>query len=278
MSNTNLLKNAEHLSKLQKEEKKKHKPLITNCYLFPDQINRYTDDGRISYEIYDDGIILLCDMGYYYNLYYFVKPDKGIKFEKREKPVVVEFHDSEQRHNKQNDVMIPYWENAGFRHNTTVRRMFCEYTEESLDELVNAHPTEFEVIVAQEPHFERIFELLFEAFDPVENLFDSKEDLRESMKNGEFLCIVDENNEVMCALQSSITGNEVNMHHVVVDRNHRGKNLSWHLRKTATQQAWDLGIKKRVGWVVDGNDAGIISAKKIGLEFDGRFTIQYILK
>lgn len=274
----NQLNSVDHLSQLTADEKKKHKPLITNCYLFPNQIEELTDKGRLTYEIHDDGLILLCDMGYYYNLYYYIKPDKGISFPKREKPVVVEFHDSELRHNKQNDIMIPYWEEVGFKHNATVHRMVCEYTQESLDELLDAHETEYEVITAKEPHFDRIFELLFEAFDPIENLFESKEDLRKSMEDGDFLCIVDDNDQVMCALQTPIKNGEVNMHHVVVDKKHRGKNLSWHLRKSATKKAWDQGIKKRVGWVVEGNEPGIISAKKVGLEFDGRYTVQYILK
>jgi GNAT superfamily N-acetyltransferase len=272
------LKDLNQLEDLLSEERKKHKPLYTNCMLFSGVLEKYIEKGRLSYEQYDDGIVLLYDAGYYFSLYYHICPNRGIEYKKHEKPIVIDFQDSEKRRNKQHEIMIPYWEKAGFSFNTRSNRMIVEYDEDSLKALVNAHKTEYTVITARPEHYERILELLFDAFDPVKNLFHSRADLLEEMDAGEFQCILDDAGEVMCALQSSVTDGVFNMHHVVVDPKHRGKNLSWHLRKDATEKAFMQGFRKREGWTIEGNTAGIAAAQKIGLVFDGRFITQYILR
>jgi GNAT superfamily N-acetyltransferase len=277
MLKMNKLKTLSQLEDLLSAERKIHKPLYTNCMLFSGTLEDYISKGKLYYEQYDDGVVLLYDAGYYYSLYYYICPNRGIRYKKHEKPIVIDFHDSDQRHNKQHDTMIPYWEKAGFSFNTRSMRMIVEYDEDSLYALVNAHKTEYEVIPARPEHYERILELLFDAFDPVKNLFHSREDLLEEMDAGEFQCIIDEDGEVMCALQSFVEDGICYMHHVVVDPKHRGKNLSWHLRKYATEKAFRKGIKKREGWTIEGNTAGIIAAQKIGLQFDGRFITQYIM-
>jgi GNAT superfamily N-acetyltransferase len=278
MERMDRISDTNQIEALLSAERKKHKPLYTNCMLFSGALDEYASKGRLYYEQYDDGIVLLYDAGYYFSMYYHISPNTGIRFERHEKPVVIDFQDSVQRHHKQYDVMIPYWENAGFSFNAKLMRMIAEYDEHALNALIHSHKTEYEVITARPEHYEPILCLLFDAFDPVKNLLHSREDLLEEMDAGEFQCIVDEDGEVMCALQSSVKDGVFHMHHVVVDPKHRGKNLSWHLRKDATEKAFKQGVRKREGWTVEGNTAGIIAAEKIGLKFDGRFITQYIME
>lgn len=273
-----MIKNIDHLSDLLKNEKRKHKPLYSNCLLSPDKINELAADFRLEYEIHKDGIILLNDKDHYIRLYYFLYPQNEIEIAKKDKPLIVEFNDSEKSPSRQNKIMMPYFQKAGFQKNATVRRIYGEYDEKKIEKLINAHVSVYDVITARPEHFERILELLYEAFDPIDNLFPSNSELKKALDDGEFKCIVDENNQVMGAMQSVIRGNEIDMRRIVVDKSYRGKNISWHLRKHETKRAWDNGIKKRVGWVLEGNDAALISARKIGMELDGRFDVHYILR
>jgi GNAT superfamily N-acetyltransferase len=264
------------LEKLLKEAYAGRKRVITNCFMFADKLNRYVRESRLFYEMHDDGLILLCDMDDYYILYYHIAPDKGIGFTAKDKPTVIEFFDFEYRHNQKNDVMIPYFEKAGFGRHNTIRRMSCEYDEASIRALENAHEDLYEVIVAREEHYDTILRMLYDTFDPLKNLFPARADMMESLRNGEFFCILGDAGEVICTVQAVYEKASFYMLYVVTDPAYRGKNLSWQIRKYATLKAWDMGIRKRVGWVLEGNTPGIVTAKKTGLAFDGAFTLHYI--
>ena len=252
------------------------KGVQTNCFMFAAKLNGYADSGRLFYEETEDGLLLLCDMDEYYILYYHLSPASGLSFEKKDKPAIVEFFDSEHRPNRQNRIMVPYFEKAGFAHHNTIRRMSCEYDEKTIEALMGQHADQYEVITAGPAHYETILTMLYGTFDPVKNLFPARADMRAALANGEFLCILDGAGKVVCTVQVVYEKASFYMLYVVTDPDWRGKNLSWQIRKAATKRAWDMGIRKRMGWVLEGNTPGIVTAQKTGLDFDGHFTLHYV--
>ncbi|MDR2487405.1 MAG: hypothetical protein LBD12_05510 [Clostridiales Family XIII bacterium] len=267
---------AAHVERLVKEAYEGRKGVRTNCFMFADKLNGYADDGRLFYETHGDGLLLLLDMDDFYILYYHIRPDAELDFVQKDKPVIIEFHDSEHRHNKQNDAMIPYFEAAGFRHHNTIKRMTREYDQAAIDELLAQEDGPYEVITARPEHYGTIMDMLYSAFDPVKNLFPPRADIQRSLEAGEFLCVLDEAGKVICEVQVVYEDSSFYMLYVVTDPAWRGKNLSWQIRKVATLRAWEMGIKKRTGWALSDNTPGIRAAEKTGLRFDGAFTLHYI--
>ena len=250
--------------------------VYTNCFMFADKLHRYAEDGRLSAMEVPDGLLLFLDMDEYDILYYYICPDRGLTFEKREKPVVIEFFEFENRKNKQNDIMVPYFESAGFYKHNLIRRLAAEYDQEKIETLLARPVDEREVITARPEHADEIIEMVFGAFDPLKNLMPSKSDVRESIKNGEYLCILSDAGKVVCTMQAVYEKASYYMLYVVTDPEWRFKNLSFIIRKAAILKAWELGLKKRYGWWLDGNEPGLIAARKTGLDFDGASMLHYI--
>jgi len=74
---------------LVRQTKAKQKSVVTNCFLFQKAVQRYLDLGRFLYEENEAGILFFSDEETYYQVYYYLNPERPFEAAAGEKPLVV---------------------------------------------------------------------------------------------------------------------------------------------------------------------------------------------
>lgn len=118
------VKDLNHYSALIKENNARHADRVTNCFLMPQEIAESTQKGLLSYRVCAAGLLFFLDCGVYDRLYFFVSPQHPIGSIDKDKPVVIEFVQSQLRPaDEKAELIKARWREAGFTHNTTTLRM-----------------------------------------------------------------------------------------------------------------------------------------------------------
>lgn len=90
----------EEYKDLTKGFRKAHAPLDSNLFLLPDELKSTIAEGRMSYTLTDDALLLYVDEGYYYHLYYFLPLSSELPEIRLDKQVLVEIIYNEKRENE----------------------------------------------------------------------------------------------------------------------------------------------------------------------------------
>jgi len=270
------LTNVETYNEIVTQANEKHgKALLTNCYLLPEKITQFANAGRLTYNVSDSGVVMLCDMDFYYSLYFFINPNIPIETMNPDKPVSLEFISIEGRRDPFFETMSAYWKDAGFKLNSRRRRLYAEYTEEDVAQLECEYEVIHQVETAGPELFDEALELLLATFNPLTNLFRSRDDMRRLMAEGWFLCVKDKG-RIIAIVEYEYERGLFKMWRIATDRAYRGHHLHWHCRSYVARKAWDLGYRKTTAWIEDGNDISTHNIKKLRMDYDGRFSEQYV--
>lgn len=69
--------------------KKEYKPVVTNCYIYSSEIEKYIRQGRFLYEKHVGGLLIYIDEVTYYRAYYYWNVDYALEIDKKDKCVAV---------------------------------------------------------------------------------------------------------------------------------------------------------------------------------------------
>lgn len=258
---------------LVKAAKAKHKGLATNSFLLPDTIRGYAAQGRLRYGWCGAGLMFLLDMGCYDRLYYYMDPARSIgPQETFDKPVAIEFVMAQGREKPRDLQMAQNWQAAGFRLNTTTRRLARVLTELPAVE----PPQGLDIRPARPGEAASVYALWLRVFDPVKNLLPSEAALEASVQAGEVLCAATEDGTLAGVLQAEYGKAVATVWHVAVDPAWRGKGIYWPMLHTYYAAAAQRGIMRHLMWVEESNRLVLETAQRHGYAFDGLYSRQYV--
>ena len=80
----------EEYRSLVKKVKSEHKAVSSNCFMFPDAVQRFIDLGRFYAEEMNAGVFFYSDEENYYQAYYYLDPEAELTLAPKDKPVVVQ--------------------------------------------------------------------------------------------------------------------------------------------------------------------------------------------
>lgn len=110
-----------HLVTSQKEyqtlvrtAKKEKGASITNCYLFPEAIQRWIDLKRFYVEEVEAGILFLADQKRYYSVYFYLNPQMPLRIPRQDKPQIAQTIYNGQDKNEKQLAADQLLKNAGF--------------------------------------------------------------------------------------------------------------------------------------------------------------------
>jgi hypothetical protein len=276
-----LIESAPEYASLVQEVKDAHGGgLMSNeYYLDRDKLAHYASASRLYAEKLRAGLLTFVDMDWYYSMFFSVDPSvPPAGLERKEKPLQFELMTIKGRKDPFFETMRGYWPAAGFELNSTRLRLTVEYDEESLKALENEHEVIHEVKVARPDQFEEGLALLLNVFDPVTSIFPSRDDMKRSFAEGNFLVIENEEGRIICIIESEFGKTNFKLWRIATDQNYKGQRFHWHCRRYATRKAFDRGLRRNVAWVEDWNAKSTHNITSMGMKFDGRIAEQYILK
>ena len=109
-----LLTSQEEYQSLVRTAKKEKEARLTNCYLFPESIQRWIDLKRFYAEEVDAGILFLADQERYYSVYFYLNSDLCPFIPRQNKPQVIQTVFSGQKKSDKQLAVDQLLHNAGF--------------------------------------------------------------------------------------------------------------------------------------------------------------------
>ena len=123
-----LIKNHEHYISLVKDVNDRFRPVITNCYLSSEIIDKYIRRKSFFYQTIERGILFLADECSYYKAYYYINPEVNEIAVSANKLIVIQtlYKKKDKRLNKIEEL----FQNAGFKYTCTELQMKVSVSEE----------------------------------------------------------------------------------------------------------------------------------------------------
>lgn len=266
-----------HFSALIKEAKISSEKLITNCFLLPAQIHPLTQQKKIFAEHMNNGICFLCDVGDFYNLYFYLPDGIEIRYKQKDKPVVINFV---YRNSSQTDALRGVkekWIVGGFSRYKSYRRMSLDAgsgeTISRENQLIQN--CAYTVTFAQNQHLDELLTLWRNTLDIYSNAMPSKEEMERLLDTQQVLCIQDHNRHVIAALQMQAENKICSIQHVAVDEKHRRRGLAKILLNYGFAES--RNINRYILWVEDKNIPAIHLYLEFGFKYDGMSSNQLLL-
>jgi len=114
-----------------KTAKKARKATVSNCFLFPDAVQRYIELDRLYYEEMEAGLILYSDEESYYQGYFFLNPDVSLHIAPKEKTIVLQNMWSGKEKSAKLLTIEKRLDETGFVYVDTMQQIQKTYTEPS---------------------------------------------------------------------------------------------------------------------------------------------------
>lgn len=258
--------------------KLKNKESLSNLYLMPEQLQSISREQRLcGEELISGGFILLVDEGEYDSLYFKIKSVEDFKFQKQQKPVLVEIVYMD---NKEEEIQIM---KEMLIENGFYMRVCCVQFSGSLREVENAR-FEKEMIYKDyriSPGTREDKDVVLRYWERMLSPYDfrdrCKAEILTNLENQKIICARDKNNNVCGASFLALDGRNISNRHVVVDTDHQGKGLGKALLSYGEMYGAESGCKSMTGWVALDNEASLTVHRKIMKETN-RKLVQFVLE
>lgn len=272
----------EEYKDLTKGFRKAHAPLDSNLFLLPDELKSTIAEGRMSYTLTDDALLLYVDEGYYYHLYYFLPLSSELPEIRLDKQVLVEIIYNEKRENETVQALRDKCLRAGARYKKKSRQM-----EMPLSRMREVLDSDYEAVesrlksegisfsFAEKKDLPKIKSLWEQFLDPLDFKYMPLSVMEKMAENNEITTARNEQGEVIAGECIQISGSRSLSYHLAVDIPARGKGLG-----KAFMYHWflvTLESSAKIGnaWFAEDNTVSINCHLKAG-EFTGKVSEQYV--
>lgn len=261
-----------HYSAIVKQVRQAHPILAQNSYLMPSQIQRLTQQGGLLYEIGAQGALFFQDEGAYVKLSYLLDPTQPFRFrlDGGEKPLILEFLQTERRQSPHQALMIQRFQAVGFQRQATTLRMQAHIDQlpPSSRAVVPVQPAP----AAAQPAIERLWQI---SFDPLIHQLPTSQHLRAAISEGRVLAAMDGDGNLTGVLMAEFGKRYGWIWHEAVLPSCQGQGIGRALTLAYLRTARSLGITDHRLWVVAGQDAAQAFHRKFGFAPDGTTCEQY---
>jgi ribosomal protein S18 acetylase RimI-like enzyme len=270
-------------NRLIKTHQEKYKNQVTNCFLFPNEIEKIITRGQLFFAEEENGVFFFRKRPGCHSLYYYWNPD-NLNFESfssyYEKPIVLDLTHIINREPGNLQSIKQAWERQGFLFYKKYQQMCLfqkkESDKQSINPIRNKGNNQFIVENANINDEDIISNLWRDSLDIFSAVLPSAEELKEKILLHQIFVCRNSDLNVIAALQTEKTGKTISIDHVVVNKDYRNKGLGDKLLATTLYNFID--VKKFVLWVDVNNLPAIHLYKKWGFAFSNKVSDQLILK
>ncbi|MCE5209114.1 MAG: GNAT family N-acetyltransferase [Chloroflexi bacterium] len=267
-----------HFSALVKETKAASGNLISNCYLLPAHIQRYTHQKKMFYASMETGICFLCDEGDFYNLYFYLAEQAEVGFGKPDKPVIINLIHRDSSKPGVLCAIEDKWVGGGFTRYKSYKRMsltagfvdsepFNPQIPDSMD---------YTKAFARCSHLDEITALWRSTLDIYSDALPSGDEMINYLEKKQILCVLDKGQHIAAALQFQPENKVCIIRHVAVDEKHRRRGLAKILMNFCFSEC--ININRYILWVETNNLPAIKLYLYFGFQFDGVVSSQLLQK
>lgn len=255
---------------------------ITNCYLLPDGIHRYTRNRQMYWEKLQNGVIFLCEERDFFYLYFYLNYPKISLSQtwrkKFNKPIIIDL--VYQRLHAPQDLMEMEDQlvQCGFQRYKRYQRMVLDLTKKEKDPIKTApaQANRYEVRLPSQSDCDAILSIWKNNLDIYSTPMPIHENLYELINNHQVICAYEKSGKLVAALHIGVHGTLGSIERIAVMEDHRRYGLA--------QELVDYGfllkskIKRYFLWVDESNLPAIRFYLKNGFALDGKRNSQLIMK
>lgn len=267
-----------HFSSLVKEAKKLSGKIVSNCYLLPIEIQKYTQNNSMFWESDSSGIYFFYEEEDFYHLYFYLSDPTKIQACQQDKPLLIDlvYRDSQQIDTLQE--IENKWISKGFAQYKSFKRMSRDAVpnETGAVKMAFMDNADYQTAFAQRSHYDEIDRLWRNTLDQFSNALPSGRKLLNLLDNKQILCALDMDQHIAAALQFQSKNKVCTIEHVAVDERHRRRGLAKALLQFCFSEGND--IKRHMLWVETSNSPAIKLYLDIGFQFDGMVSKQLFKK
>ena len=271
------VQNIEHFDGLIAAQKKRTGAQNLNCFLLAPEIEKAARADRLLYEENDAGAVFFLDKGRFYNAYFFVNLKIPSAVQAKEKPLVGELPGSLTLSPKMQKAEA-WLLDAGFLRNSSSRRIkYPNFYGVSEKAFALEDTFDFSIHQAESRDAPGILQLWESSMDPLANLLPDMKGLQTSIACGRvFYALSRDTGELLGAMQIEQVQMQGSVWHLVVNPTARRKRVGFALMMKSLDRLREMGAHDVMGWVEETAGAAAALHLRIGFEFDGRISVQYI--
>ena len=275
----NLVNDLAHFNSLVKDVKQQNQRVETNCYLLPDVIQRYTQQKRLYWQVFQPaGLIFFSDERDFFRMYYFIgEPDERQPVEPFPRQARIIMLDLVYRVIDATSRSQAYWVKQGFSLHQIHRRM--ELTQPfNLPQQIFPFADEYSLVQLTNRYLDQIQLLWKDNLGVLSAALPDRTEILEMVENKQlFGMFHKEDNRLAGALRCRPAGKVYTLEHIAVDALHRKRGLARALIQYCLGQDVDDTSRFRL-WVAEDNSAAVKLYQSLGFQFDGRVSLQLFLE
>lgn len=272
-----------HFNSLLKKLKANTPKPLTNCYLYPSEIDELSAQNKLFYIFSLDnktGLYFFLENHTFYNLYFYMDGLSVPDLKKPEKPVVLDFVYKENRVPKQLDQQNLLWKQYGFKDYKKYIRMdqnisvLTDHTDFNNDLSAN-----YIFGFSDHPDLSDDIQQLWQHnLDPYSIAIPESGEIIVSMENNNIFYLTDSRGKLSAALQVLRIGSKAIIQHVTVSPDSRGKGIGLFLLKKVFHLLKEQGISESQLWVDINNKSAIRLYEKCGYTYNFMISNQLLCK
>jgi len=256
------------------------KKTFSNFYFLPADVERYIDLGRAYYEEVDAGVIFIFDEELYYKVCVVVDAEKPLNMPKFDKKVLIRNIFREEKRGTEIQMVEENLKKLNFRKimtNVQIQANVPEMYEKRkmYEEIVFSLESKgYRCIEPNEVQCEEIERILLDSQMIKDYHLDYFSD--EERRDGNYLCIIDENEE-LCAVCRSIVKNRIaQLHGVAVIERCKKQGFASALRYYQIKYLFDNDAIYLQGWIRLDNQPSLQLHTKIGYKLLDKYADDWI--
>lgn len=262
--------------------KRTGRKVITNCYLLPNEINKYIQQEHIYWDNLSSGIFFLCEeVDFYYLYFYFSEPPSRktpILKLKTKKPIVVDLVYLESRKDEALSQIEEYFIAHKFRRYKLYKRYLLELPTGERDSTYQykIDNKSFTFGYPKPSHFNEIQSLWRRMLDVYSIALPDEDEMMALVDKERLLCIFDGNGKLVGVIKQLIDGNAGSLWHLAVYEEYRHQGLARALMLYSIFE--HKNVNRFLTWVEESNTPAIKLVYSIGFKIEGKVTRQLLFE
>ncbi len=281
-----LLKSYNEYKDMIREFREKCRRPFSNVYYVPDDMERYIQLGRVSYEKDENGIVLYFDEGTYKRVCLCVNEKGKFSIDCSNKKILIKnvFQEGKKRENLL--CVEQRLEELGFKREGTSVKIQGDVSKllqrcERIKKYVYALEKKgYRSIVPDISMLDEIDAMILNSgkIKDYQLNYWTDEEKKKMINDGDYLCIVNNDNQLcavgFCIIEDDITKGVA----VVVKEEYKMHGLTPALSYYRFSQLYDKGVKRVQGWILDSNEPSLKYHRNMGYEFTNEYTDEWVLE
>lgn len=264
---------------------KENTSICTNCYLYPDKVERLVSQERLYCERTNAGVIFLVDEKEYFEAYYVLSTDKEWNISQKDKDVVVNNIYLKDKKNRKLILLEDSLKKAGFRLQETFGQIECD------EQVISGKLKKYSavanrlmkengltLIAPDKESIPQIRELLknLKTISDYQVPYFEDNEIIEFGKERRFVCVVNSQKEV-CAVKFYREENSLYGTIAIKEEYQKAYGIAIALYYDLPSYMTGKAVKP-LGWIVTTNTESIKYHMDLGYRWTGRYMDEWILK